>query len=55
MIVRRREFIALVSSAAVGWPLSVRAQKVARIGWLQGATDVQVEAREQALRAGFIS
>ena len=53
MIVRRREFIALVSSAAVGWPFSVRAQKVARIGWLQGATDVQVEAREQALRAGL--
>jgi putative ABC transport system substrate-binding protein len=50
---RRREFIALASSAAVGWSPSVRAQKVARIGWLQGATDVQVEAREQALRAGL--
>jgi putative ABC transport system substrate-binding protein len=50
---RRREFIALASSAAVGWSPSVRAQKVARIGWLQGATDVKVEAREQALRAGL--
>jgi hypothetical protein len=37
---RRREFIALVGGAAVGWPVAAEAQqaaKVARIGYLSAA------------------
>src|SRR5262245_26960078 len=53
---RRREFIALLSGAAVGWPVAANAQqadKIARIGWLGQdlARGLQVrEAFRQGLR-----
>jgi putative tryptophan/tyrosine transport system substrate-binding protein len=56
--VRRREFITLVGSAAA-WPLSVRADKLARIGLLQPSLDNPVAAQgypaflEELKRSGF--
>ena len=54
---RRREFITVASSAALGWPLAVRAQrpvKVHRIGWLgvgsQGMENRPMEAFWQGMR-----
>jgi putative ABC transport system substrate-binding protein len=56
---RRRKFITLLGSAAVGWPLAARAQqpagKVPRIGWLQPTRNENVEAFIQGMReAGYI-
>jgi putative ABC transport system substrate-binding protein len=52
---RRREFIALVGSAAVGWPVAASAQqpaKIARIGYLSInlAGSPLIEAFRQGLR-----
>src|SRR5262245_54847164 len=52
---RRREFITLLSGAAVGWPVAANAQqaaKIARIGWLGQNLAPNPEARE-AFRQGL--
>jgi len=53
---RRREFIALVGSAAVGWPRVVRAQqagRVYRIGYLSLGSPAAEATRFDAFRAGL--
>ena len=52
---RRREFITLLSGAAVGWPVAANAQqaaKIARIGWLGQNLAPNPQARE-AFRQGL--
>jgi putative tryptophan/tyrosine transport system substrate-binding protein len=58
---RRREFITLISGAAVGWPLTARAQQqpMPVIGWMSGRSPEDsahlVAAFRQGLReAGFV-
>jgi putative tryptophan/tyrosine transport system substrate-binding protein len=56
--VKRREFIALVGGAAVGWPLAARAQqpeRMRRIGVLMGIAedDPETKARLTAFRQGL--
>ena len=55
MIVRRREFIALVSSAAVGWPLFCARAESSRELWVVTGEPPTFRSRprEQALRAGL--
>jgi len=52
---RRREFIALLGGAAVGWPLAAHAQttKVARIGFLGLVSASSHTSRIAAFRAGL--
>ena len=53
---RRREFIGLISGAAVTWPLAVRAQrptKIAHIGFLGLGPSAAQSRRVKALRAGL--
>ena len=52
---RRREFIAIVGSAAFGWPLAVRAQQPAipAIGFLSGRSPGESAAVEAAFRKGL--
>ena len=55
---RRREFISLLSSSAVAWPLAVRAQQPAgmrRIGVLMNLaeSDSEGQARIAAFREGL--
>ena len=52
---RRREFISLLSGAAVGWPVAANAQqaaKIARIGWL-GTNLAPNPQRPEAFRQGL--
>jgi len=53
---RRREFITLLSGAAVAWPLTARAQqpsKIPRIGFLRFGPASAFAGRVEALRAGL--
>ena len=54
---QRREFITLLGSAAVAWPLGVRAQqpspKARRIGFLTRYSDASVSAQIDAFRQGL--
>jgi putative ABC transport system substrate-binding protein len=53
---RRREFISLLGSAVVSWPLAARAQstnKIARIGFLGSATAAGSAQSVSALREGL--
>jgi len=53
---RRREFITLLSGAAVAWPLTARAQqpsKIPRIGFLRFGSASAHAGRVEALRAGL--
>ncbi len=51
---KRREFITLLSGAAIAWPLALRAQpgKLVRLGYLQG--DAPDDAASQNLRRQFV-
>jgi putative tryptophan/tyrosine transport system substrate-binding protein len=54
--VRRRDFIALVGSAAAAWPLAARAQtKTLQIGFLYPGADAGVAPRLAAFRSGLQS
>jgi putative ABC transport system substrate-binding protein len=53
---KRRAFITLLGSAAVGWPLAVRAQplkRIARIGFLGASSHADYRIRVEAFRAGL--
>src|SRR5881394_2393834 len=53
---RRREFLGLVSGAAVAWPLRARAQgqaKVRRIGFLYPGTQAAAPARLASFQSGL--
>jgi putative tryptophan/tyrosine transport system substrate-binding protein len=52
--VRRREFITLLGSVAVAWPLAARAQeKIPRIGYLSLGPATAFASFVEALRAGL--
>jgi putative tryptophan/tyrosine transport system substrate-binding protein len=53
---RRRDFITLVSGAAVAWPLAARAQRPAKVpllGYLSGDSDSADSPRRNAFREGL--
>jgi putative ABC transport system substrate-binding protein len=53
---RRRDFVSLLGSAAIAWPLAARAQqagKIARIGFLGATSPAHYGVRVEALRAGL--
>ena len=54
---RRREFITLLSGAAVAWPLAARAQpprKTYRIGFLGATSLAETRRRVDCLRTGLL-
>jgi putative ABC transport system substrate-binding protein len=54
---KRRDFLSLVVSAVVAWPVAARAQhdrKVARIGWLTAQREASLTPFLDALRKAFI-
>jgi putative ABC transport system substrate-binding protein len=50
---QRREFISLLGIAASAWPLTVRAQQLPVIGFLNGASPTGLESRVVAFRDGL--
>ena len=53
---RRRDFIAVVGNAAIGWPLVARAQqldRIARIGYLRLSPAASIQVFDDAFREGL--